>query len=394
MTLSRQASYDTFVFEKSPEILSPDMIQLLGEVSGLRKELDINGISEGARKVWSNLKQFQSPSSCFGNAVTPAIVNKIADRVDECSDAITTALGAAQMGRAFADNMAALCDALTAYVPGDEAALIASSIGIADKGYGRSMQAHGQLICVRTGLSEVANKIPSQVIQVARELKSQNPNPGFFNGIGHVIISVQQPSAPTDEDDVSDTYASGSPIDHGCSQQYNFGPVYMTFQAIMDNLNTIVADLAPFIDRINRVALWFAKMKRSLEALASNPSARPALTQDSAECWRGISDQFSLLIYKTGPMVSGWNARAMRIPAHDPHGWAMGVPGGLYPAVGMPYIPSPYMHPPAIPYSPPRRNIRRVHSIDSLEPPIITIPAAEISKVKKAALWRRILCMS
>lgn len=73
---------------------------------------------------------------------------------------------------------------------------------------------------------------------------------------------------------------------------------HLTFQLIMDNLNTIVADLTPFIDRINRIALWFAKTKRSLEALASNLGARPALTEDSAECWRGISDQFSLLIYK------------------------------------------------------------------------------------------------
>lgn len=73
---------------------------------------------------------------------------------------------------------------------------------------------------------------------------------------------------------------------------------YLTFQVIMEQLNTIVADLTPFINRINRIALWFAKTKLSLEMLVSNPGARPTLTQDSAECWRGISDQFSLLIYK------------------------------------------------------------------------------------------------
>lgn len=88
--------------------------------------------------------------------MTAAIVNKIADRVDECNDAIKTTMGAAQMGRAFANNMATLCDAFTAHVSGDEEALIASSIAIADKGYGRSIQAHGQLICIRAGLSEVS----------------------------------------------------------------------------------------------------------------------------------------------------------------------------------------------------------------------------------------------
>jgi hypothetical protein len=395
MTLSRPASNDTCVFEKTPETVSPDIQQLLGETSGLRKELDINVLSEGARKVWSNLKQFQSPISCFSNAVTPAIVNKIADRVDECSDAITTALGAAQMGRAFADNMAALCDAFTAYVPGDEAALIASSIAIADKGYGRSIQAHGQLICVRTGLSEVASKIPSQVTQVARELKSQNP--GFFNDMNHAIISVSQPNSPTDEDDVSDTYPGHSATPYLCTYPPpGAGLNYLTFQVIMEQLNTIVADLTPFIDRINRIAIWLAKTKLSLEMLVSNPGARPTLTQDSAECWRGISDQFSLLIYKIGPIVSGFQPRAVRIPANGSQSnpWGMGIPGVPYPA--MPYPPSPYMgaHIPPAPFSPPRRNIRRAPSIDSLEPPIITIPAPEMPKVKKAALWRRILCMA
>lgn len=67
MTLSRQASYDTFVFEKSHEAASLDIVQLLGETSGLRKELDIGGLSEGVDKVWSNLKQFQSPTSWLVN---------------------------------------------------------------------------------------------------------------------------------------------------------------------------------------------------------------------------------------------------------------------------------------------------------------------------------------
>lgn len=92
-------------------------------------------------------------SCSWDNPIVPTIVNKIADRVDECAAAIKTTLGAAKMGRAFAENMAAMSGAVAKGE--DVSELLSKSIAIAEKGYGRSIQAHGQLICIRSGLTEV-----------------------------------------------------------------------------------------------------------------------------------------------------------------------------------------------------------------------------------------------
>ena len=68
MTLSRQSSYETFVFPQPPspkdELSVVDLLPLAySDPSKLRKDLDVNGLSEAARKSWATLKPFQSPTS-------------------------------------------------------------------------------------------------------------------------------------------------------------------------------------------------------------------------------------------------------------------------------------------------------------------------------------------
>lgn len=61
------------------------------------------------------------------------------------------------MGRLFANDVATLCDAIAHKHESlehlDE--LLSKLITAAEKGYGRSIQAQGQLICIRHGLSQV-----------------------------------------------------------------------------------------------------------------------------------------------------------------------------------------------------------------------------------------------
>jgi hypothetical protein len=93
----------------------------------------------------------------FYNPATSLNISKIVERVDECHTAIKTTLSVAQIGRPFADDVAALCDALSQKDVSPERLdeLFSKLITTAEKGYGRSIQAHGQLICVRHGLSQV-----------------------------------------------------------------------------------------------------------------------------------------------------------------------------------------------------------------------------------------------
>jgi hypothetical protein len=67
----------------------------------------------------------------------------------------------AQLGRQFADDAAALCDTLagTQQSPEQVDELLSKLIATAEKAYGRSIQAQGQLICVRLGLSQVGNTV-------------------------------------------------------------------------------------------------------------------------------------------------------------------------------------------------------------------------------------------
>ncbi|KAF7968101.1 hypothetical protein HWV62_32005 [Athelia sp. TMB] len=320
MTLSRQSSYETFVFSQPPspkaELSVVDLLPLVySDPSKLRKDLDINGLSEAARKSWATLKPFQSPTSCFFNTITPEIINKIADRVDETSTAIKTTLGAAQMGRAFANNIADLYT--LEYVEGKTEALIAKTIAIADRAYGRTIQAHGQLICARTGLSEVASKIPAQVAKTERELKKEMPYT-FFNGINHTVVSVPQTSNNPTSDEDRDTWTSddmGGMLYPAPAPGFGTNqPDYLTFQQLINRLDVIVGELGPFINRINSAAMWWAEMKRSLEAFASSPAARPALRQDAAEQWRSVADQYTVYTYKGGEFYSDDEAKAEPTP--------------------------------------------------------------------------------
>lgn len=101
------------------------------------------------------------------NPATSLNISKIVERVDECHTAIKTTLAVAQIGRPFADDVAALCDTLFQKNESPERLdeLLSKLITTADKGYGRSIQAHGQLICVRYGLLQVGVICP--IIQLA-----------------------------------------------------------------------------------------------------------------------------------------------------------------------------------------------------------------------------------
>ena len=116
--------------------------------------------------ICSLLCAISNATLSFYNPATSLNISKIVERVDECHTAIKTTLAVAQIGRPFADDVAALCDTLSRNIESqhlDE--LLSKLIATAEKGYGRSIQAHGQLICVRYGLSQVSFIRP--IIQLA-----------------------------------------------------------------------------------------------------------------------------------------------------------------------------------------------------------------------------------
>lgn len=115
-------------------------------------------------------------------------------------------MGAAQMGRAFAEDISVLCDVLAK--DHDSSSLnerLSKLISIADKGYGRSVQARGQLICVRVALSEVRftvmndldlkvdilinPKISSDILTQVSKLKDGTPKGPGYNALNSFLLN-------------------------------------------------------------------------------------------------------------------------------------------------------------------------------------------------------------
>jgi hypothetical protein len=84
-------------------------------------------------------------------------VNKISDLGNDSYHAIELTLTIAQKGHLLATNVPAFCDAITKKHNSLEhlEGLLLKLNTIADKGYGRSVEARGRLICIRAGISQV-----------------------------------------------------------------------------------------------------------------------------------------------------------------------------------------------------------------------------------------------
>jgi len=170
MSLSRKSSFDTVVVEKVPNDL-----QFLAKPDLFRKDLDLKGLSESARKSLTTLKRWQQAAGWYSDFLLgsytwglsepfshdhPLVfstIDKIADFSDDCHSAIRLTLTVAQKGHSFATNVSTFCDALTKKYNSlehlEEHLLKLNKL--AQKGYGRSIEAHGKLICLHVGLCQV-----------------------------------------------------------------------------------------------------------------------------------------------------------------------------------------------------------------------------------------------
>lgn len=86
-----------------------------------------------------------------------ATVNKLSELSNESYHATELTLTIAQKGQLLATNVVAFYDALNKKDSSLEYldTLLSKLNTIADKGYGRSIEAHGRLICLCAGLSKV-----------------------------------------------------------------------------------------------------------------------------------------------------------------------------------------------------------------------------------------------
>lgn len=75
MSISRKSSYATFVVEKSGK----DPLQFLGNTEHLRADLDLQGLSDAARKPFATLKLWQRPVSWRVFTIVVSLSN--ADRI-------------------------------------------------------------------------------------------------------------------------------------------------------------------------------------------------------------------------------------------------------------------------------------------------------------------------
>jgi len=282
-------------------------LQFFSNPDHCRKGLDLKGLSDSALKAFVTLKPWQLATGCFHHPSVPSTISKVVERVDECHGAIRTTLAAAQMGHSFADDVAALCDILAQKQESPERLneLFAKLITTAENGYGRSIQAQGQLICVRLGLSQISESIASQVSKIQEDtLKGQAENNTYtaFNGINTCFVTLMPPATTAIEETgiwKAPTWPSYVPNS------------YLTFQNVIAQLNSIAADILLFTEQVGRCVEWWSTAKASLETLKI---ALPKIDQDgqyslqmlmcnSTEGWQGVADQFALYVYKTSPVV-------------------------------------------------------------------------------------------
>lgn len=384
MSISRKSSFDTVVVEKARD----DPLQFLSNPGHFRKDLDLKGLSDSARKSSVALKPWQQAAGCFSNPSVSSTISKIVELVDECHAAIKTTLAVAQMGRPFADDVAAFCDAIAQKNEPLEwpNELLSKLITAAEKGYGRSIQAQGQLICVRHELSQISESLPLQVSKIEQDtLKRQAENIHIdpaFNGVNTCIVTLMLPAATDCEE--TDTWRG--PVSFPSYPAYS----YLTFQNVITQLNSIATDVLLFTEQTGRCAEWWNKMQGGLETLKATlhkivPHSS-ILADNVTEGWETIADQFALYIHKTSPVVKDYFA--------TPY-----IAGNYH---------SPYQYTAPLPYiAPPRRHSRRrSYSPLRISPPSSTrssiilvgesLPHADtvVQKEQSKPLWKKLSCIS
>jgi len=379
MSISRKCSFETVVVEKARD----DPLQFISNPDHCRKDLDLRGLSDSANKSLKALKPWQSATVCFHHPSVSSTISKVVERVDECHGAIRTTLAVAQMGHSFADDLAALCDILGQKQESPERLdeLFSKLITTTEKGYGRSIQAQGQLICVHLGLSQISESIPSQVSKIQEDTpnrQAENTTYAAFNGINTCFVTLV-PSATTD---IEETDIWKAPMTWP-----SYAPnSYLTFQNVITQLNSIAADISQFTEQVGRCVEWWSRTKSGLEMLKM---ALPKIDQDgrmsnSTEGWQGVADQFALYVYKTSPVVKDYNPNP--------------CVAGNY---GMPYH-GPYVTqvPPASP--PYYRRRSRSRSPRRLSTPSPVFVAGDlpldtdtvVQEEKSKPLWKRLSCVS
>lgn len=388
MSISHKFSFDTV-----------DPLQFLSDPSRVRKDLDLKGLSDSARKSFSALKPWQHAAACSYNPATSLNISKIVERVDECHTAIKTTLAVAQLGRPFADDVAALCDTLFQKNESPERLdeLLSKLIITAEKGYGRSIQAHGQLICVRYGLLQISEDIPSQVTKIQEETKNRNTGIAYvdpaFNGLNTCFLTITSPMTINEEE----TDIWRAPMASPAYLPYS----YLTFQNVITQLNAIAADILLFTEQIGRCAEWWSKMKDDMETLrgtlqkvAQGGPQSFKVSDNVTEGWEGVADQFALYVHKTSPVVKDY------LSTQTPY------------MVGNYAQPYPDSYPTPITYIPPARHYRRrSRSYSPRRPyapsppstPSPTVVAVGLPPVSDAVvkqeekpqpLWKRLSCMA
>jgi len=390
MSISRKSSFDTVVVDKARD----DPLQFLSSPGQFRKDLDLKGLSESARKSFLALKPWQTASQCFFHPSFSSTIIKVTERLDECHEAIKATLAVAQMGRSFSNDVAALCAILAQKQesPDHLDELLSKLITTAQKGYGRSIQAQGQLICARHGLSHISENIPPQVSKIREEYLNRPTDPptvSAFNGLDTCFVTLMPPATTDDEE----TDIWKPPMLPQTYQPYN----YLTFQNVITQLNVIAADILQFTEQSGRCVEWWKKMKGGMEILRASLHriiqgrlhSINVPTESVAEGWESVADQFTLYIHKTSLVVKDYY----------PNPYVVGN-------YSTPYVGA---YPAPLPYAvPPRRHRRRSYSprrslsprrsppstpspvLASKELPLVTVMQEDKSK----PLWKKLSCLA
>jgi hypothetical protein len=271
-------------------------------------------------------------------------IDKIADFSDDCHSAIRLTLTVAQKGHSFATNVSTFCDALTKKYNSlehlEEHLLKLNKL--AQKGYGRSIEAHGKLICLHVGLCQVSESIPSIAAKIEEDvLRSQGHDPDVpLNGLGATFVSIPPtvfqthtahngPDALADSDDEDATAVPSSWPTYSPSYPRNN---WLTFMNVIDQVNRISKDVSQMIEHVGRCVEWWSRMKATLEALQGDlrkavqdgPRSLQIISDDTTDGWNEIADQFALYVYRTSPiMTDNFSHAGQRIyPATPPRAWS------------------------------------------------------------------------
>jgi len=394
MSVSRKSSFDTIV-EKGR-----DPLQFLASPEHFREQLNLKGLSESAGKSFDTLKRWQRATSCFDHNLVQTIMNNIVEQGDNSHSAIKKTLANAQQGRAFAEGVVVLCDALAEKqnTPENLGELVQNLITIAEKAHRRSIKARDQLKGVCDKLSEISKDLTSQVSKIESDTLIATADPDddampSFNGVNTCFVAfplkvpvaelpnpfgIQDNSDSDDEDAVPVGPGPIGPVRCGMITRGVPSwtkPKHMTFANVEVQLTRIIHDVSTFMDRFERCVDWWAGMKAGLDSLKDAlpqiklPVARTWTTSEVTRGWNEVADQFSLYFFKTTPFVNDYFPNP-RMP---------GEMAGPF-CGGSPWIPPPMHWAPA--------------STNPAPAPQTDKPQADKSQTDKPKpLWKRLCCI-